>query len=56
MPDYQLQADIDAGRLIELLPDWHLPDGGIFAVYPANKHLPQRVRALIDFLQSASTS
>ena len=56
MPDYQLQADIDAGFLIELSPDWHLPDGGIFAVYPANKHLPQRVRALIDFLQSASTS
>ena len=52
LPDYHLQADIDAGRLVELLPDWHLPDGGIYAVYPANKHLPQRVRALIDFLQT----
>ncbi|AXF85588.1 HTH-type transcriptional regulator PgrR [Ephemeroptericola cinctiostellae] len=55
LPDYQLQGDIDAGRLVALLPDWHLPDGGIYAVYPANKHLPQRVRALIDFLQSTST-
>lgn len=51
LPDYQVQADIEAGRLVELLPDWHLPDGGIFAIYPANKHVPQRVRALIDFLQ-----
>lgn len=56
LPDYQVQADIDAGRLIELLPDWHLPDGGVFAVYPANKHLPQRVRALIDFLQNTQAS
>ena len=48
--DFQAQAELAAGRLVHVLSDWELPSGGIFAVYPATRHLPQRVRALIDFL------
>lgn len=53
LPDYQALTDIQAGRLVHLLPDWRLPEGGIFAVYPPNKHLPKRVRVLIDYLRDA---
>lgn len=56
LPDYQVQADLDSGKLTELLPDWHLPEGGIHAVYSAHKHLPARTRALIDFLKNHTHS
>ncbi len=43
------QQDIERGTLVRLLPDWTLPKGGIFAVYPAGRHVPQKVRAFIEF-------
>jgi DNA-binding transcriptional LysR family regulator len=42
-------AAIKAGKLIQLLPDWSLPTGGIYAVLPPGRHVPARVRAFIDF-------
>lgn len=46
-----LAADaIRAGRLIQVLPEESpLPDT-IYAVYPPTRHVPQRVRALVDYL------
>lgn len=43
------QQDINDGRLVRLLPDWTLPKGGIYAVYPAGRHVLQKVRVFIDF-------
>ena len=42
-------AAIKSGKLIQLLPDWSLPTGGIYAVLPPGRHVPARVRAFIDF-------
>lgn len=42
-------ASIKSGKLIQLLPDWTLPSGGIYAVLPPGRHVPARVRAFIDF-------
>lgn len=49
------QPHLDAGTLIELLPDWRVDSaiaGGndIYLVYPHRDYLPQRVRAVIEFL------
>lgn len=49
--DYMLREDLAQGRLVRLLPDWTLPGVGVYAVYPASRHVPAKVRALIDFLR-----
>ena len=41
---------LEDGTLVQLLSDWKLPDGGVYAVYPSPRHLTPKVRAFIDFL------
>ena len=41
---------LEAGRLLPLLPGFHVPDIDILAVYPSRRHLSAKVRAMIDFL------
>jgi len=33
-----------------VLADFPIPDLGIYAVLPGNRHVPHRVRVLMDFL------
>ena len=44
-----VQADIAEGRLQRLLPDWRLPSGGVFAVFPPGRHISAAARAFVDF-------
>jgi len=37
------------GELVRLLPEWTLPEGGIYAVYAPGRHIQPKVRAFIDF-------
>lgn len=48
---WEVQADIAAGRLTEVLAPFAAPPNGIYAVVPQRKHLPLRVRLWIDFLR-----
>ncbi len=48
---WEVQADIDAGRLVSVLDDYAAPPNGIYAVFPSARHLPRRVRAWVDFLK-----
>ena len=50
LPDYAVAADLAAGRLVEVLPRWRLPSGGIHAVFPAARYRPAKVRAFVDLL------
>lgn len=50
LPDYLVAAALRAGELVELLPDWSLPSGGIHAVFPASRFRPMKTRAFIDFV------
>ncbi len=50
--DSSAADDVARGRLIRLLPDWHLPKAGVYAVYPATKYLAPKTRALVDFLRA----
>lgn len=43
-------ADLQAGRLVQVLPDYPLADTGIYAVMPQRRLVPPRVRAFVDFL------
>jgi DNA-binding transcriptional LysR family regulator len=49
-PSFLVGDDIAAGRLVELLPEYRGLEMGIYAVYPTRKHVPAKVRVLIDFL------
>lgn len=39
-----------AGTVREILADFPVPELGVYAVFPGNRHIPHRVRALADFL------
>jgi DNA-binding transcriptional LysR family regulator len=50
LPDYVVADDLAAGRLVQVLPQWQLPSGGIHAVFPAARFRPAKVRAFVDLL------
>ena len=50
LPDYMCRADIDAGRLVQLLPGWGPAPVVAHMVFPARRALVPAVRRLIDFL------
>ena len=52
-PAFLVGPDLRAGRLVELLSDWHGPTLDIHAVYPSRTHLSGKVRAMVDFLTQA---
>jgi DNA-binding transcriptional LysR family regulator len=49
-PTFLIGADLRAGRLVRVLPEYHLPDIDVLAVYPSRRHLSAKVRVMIDFL------
>jgi DNA-binding transcriptional LysR family regulator len=49
-PDYMVEADIHAGRLVRLFPDWSLPAGGIHAVFPPVRFRPAKVSVFLNML------
>lgn len=48
--EWDIHADIAAGKLVPVLKEWALPSGDIFAVYPERANLSAKVSAFIDFL------
>lgn len=50
MPDFAVTSDIASGALVPVLPDWELPAGGIYLVFPTSRFRPSRVTAFIDLL------
>lgn len=53
LPDFLAAADMSNGALLHVLPEWHLPSGGIYTVYPAARFRPPKVTAFVDMLTSA---
>lgn len=52
-PSFLVREDLDAGRLVELMPDYRSAELGVYAVYPTRKFVTPKVRALVDFLGAA---
>ncbi|WP_346825487.1 LysR family transcriptional regulator [Serratia inhibens] len=50
MPTFIVGDDLAQGRLVEVLPDYRLPEHAIYVVYPERKHVPAKVMAFVDFL------
>jgi DNA-binding transcriptional LysR family regulator len=50
-PGFLVRADLEAGRLVRLLPDWSAPPLGLWAVWHG-RSLPRKARAFLDFIAS----
>ena len=55
LADWLVDRDFQAGRLIDLFPDFECTatdfDTGAWALYPSRSFLPRKVRVMIDFLR-----
>ncbi|HEX7115354.1 MAG TPA: LysR family transcriptional regulator [Steroidobacter sp.] len=52
-PDFLIGEDLKRGDLVELLPEYRSIVLTVHAIYPTRKHLPLKVRCLVDFLVDA---
>jgi len=50
LPSSLCHESLKSGELAEIMPEWQLPAGGIYAVYPSQRHLTLKVRSFIDFI------
>lgn len=48
-PDFITAPFLGSGRVEEILADFPIPELGIYALLPSNRHVPHRVRVLIDY-------
>jgi DNA-binding transcriptional LysR family regulator len=51
MPAFLCAADLRAGRLRQVLPDWSWVEAPLQAVYPTARHLSPKVSAFIELLR-----
>lgn len=49
-PGFLVGADLEAGNLVEVMPEYRSVELGIYAVYPSRKHVSPKVRLLTDYL------
>lgn len=52
LPHFIARDWLRDGRLKTLFPHYRPADNGVFAVYPKREYLPNRVRVLVEYLQS----
>ncbi|HEY1259737.1 MAG TPA: LysR substrate-binding domain-containing protein [Stellaceae bacterium] len=50
LPSLMIEADLKAGRLVELLPAWRVRNETVQAIFPSRRGLLPSIRALLDFL------
>lgn len=55
-PTFMIRDDVQAGRLVDILPDWAPRSGIIHAAFPSRRGLLPSVRTLLDFLAEEYSS
>lgn len=53
LPEFLVAQDLALGTVLHVLPDWALPSGGIYTVFPAARFRPTKVAAFVDMLMAA---
>ena len=56
LPDYAVTADLEAGRLVRLLPEWKLRSGGIYVLLPAARFRPAKISRFLELLSGAAAA
>lgn len=52
LPGFYIEEDLRAGRLVSVLDDWTQPFQGLCLYYPGHRHIPEGLRAFIDFVRA----
>lgn len=52
-PTFLVGDDLRTGRLVEVMPEYRSVELGIYAMYASRKHVPLKVRLLIEYLALA---
>lgn len=52
LPGFYITEDLRAGRLISVLDEWTQPFQGLCLYYPGHRHVPEGLRAFIDFVRA----
>lgn len=50
VPTYAIGNELKSGKLKMILSDYEVSGGGIYAMYPHNRHLAAKVRTFVNFL------
>lgn len=50
LPLWLVGPAIRKAHIVEVLPDYHVPDSAIYAIYPPGRHLSPKVRVFVDFM------
>jgi len=53
LPDHTCREQLACGRLVQIFPEWHSPDGFVHVVFTARRGLPAAVRAFLNHLVEA---
>jgi DNA-binding transcriptional LysR family regulator len=56
LPDYAVAADLGAGRLVRLLPEWKLRSGGIYVLVPSARFRPAKISRFLELLSRAAAA
>lgn len=51
MPLFSVESELASGALVTILDQYHLPEHGIYAVYPQRAFIPAKLRAFLEFLE-----
>jgi DNA-binding transcriptional LysR family regulator len=52
LPPIMRPNGIETGRLVEVLPEWHLPVFNLYIAYPSTRQIPRQVRAFRELSMS----
>jgi DNA-binding transcriptional LysR family regulator len=54
LADFQVGQDLASGRLVQLFPEHESRmEDTVYAVYQSRRHLSQRVRVFLEFLEAS---
>lgn len=56
LPEWLVDEDLAAGRLVRLVPDYAAPAVTLFAVYTSRQYMAPKLRSFIDFLAASLDS
>jgi DNA-binding transcriptional LysR family regulator len=56
LASFLCEAELAAGRLVRVLPEWQGAPTLVHAIYPSTRHVSAKVRAFVDALVEAFAS
>lgn len=52
IPDYMCKSELANGKLIQILPNWGMPEVNVYALYPKHRLNLPKVKVFVDFIQA----